>query len=296
MIVQAEHIPVHLGAMPEAVAAVMARDPEPGEVYVDQRPVHGRHAPARTSRSSRAIPCGFAVLARAPRRRRRHGAGEPARRLDRHLPGRPRAAAGAARRRAADGAAREHAQPRRAPRRPRGTARGPPARRAAPRRSSSSGAAPTRSPTRWTSSTATPSASSARRSPGFRTAATRRTTPRAGGGRARAPGGRDDRGRRDRRSTSPDVAAARGQPQLPARRHEVGLLLRRPLPDRARPSLFRRRVRARPRDGPGGLGSSTRCRRLRSSPATRRRRAASSTSSSPLSARRSRCLRRARGR
>ena len=31
MVAQAEHIPVHLGAMPEAVAAVMARDPAPGE-------------------------------------------------------------------------------------------------------------------------------------------------------------------------------------------------------------------------------------------------------------------------
>ena len=30
MVAQAEHIPVHLGAMPEAVAAVMARDPAPG--------------------------------------------------------------------------------------------------------------------------------------------------------------------------------------------------------------------------------------------------------------------------
>ena len=29
MIAQAEHIPVHLGAMPEAVAAVMAHDPAP---------------------------------------------------------------------------------------------------------------------------------------------------------------------------------------------------------------------------------------------------------------------------
>ena len=28
LVAQAEHIPVHLGAMPEAVAAVMARDPD----------------------------------------------------------------------------------------------------------------------------------------------------------------------------------------------------------------------------------------------------------------------------
>ncbi|PSP59751.1 5-oxoprolinase, partial [Halobacteriales archaeon QH_7_66_37] len=33
MIAQAEHIPVHLGAMPEAVAAVRDCDPRPGDVF-----------------------------------------------------------------------------------------------------------------------------------------------------------------------------------------------------------------------------------------------------------------------
>ena len=47
MVVQAEHIPVHLGAMPEAVAAVMAHDPAPGEVWALERPLRGRDAPAR---------------------------------------------------------------------------------------------------------------------------------------------------------------------------------------------------------------------------------------------------------
>jgi N-methylhydantoinase B len=41
MIAQAEHIPVHLGAMPEAVAAVMARDPQPGDVFVLNDPFSG---------------------------------------------------------------------------------------------------------------------------------------------------------------------------------------------------------------------------------------------------------------
>ena len=100
MIVQAEHIPVHLGAMPEAVAAVLARDPQPGEVYVVTTP-----SPAArifpTSRSSPA--CRAASRARgASRRRRRHGAGQPARWLDRHLPGGPRVAARAAGRGSAD--------------------------------------------------------------------------------------------------------------------------------------------------------------------------------------------------
>src|SRR5918911_725304 len=34
MIAQAEHIPVHLGAMPDAVAAVAAREPALGDTFV----------------------------------------------------------------------------------------------------------------------------------------------------------------------------------------------------------------------------------------------------------------------
>jgi N-methylhydantoinase B len=46
MIAQAEHIPVHLGAMPEAVAAVMARDPAPGEIFAVNDPfTGGTHLP-----------------------------------------------------------------------------------------------------------------------------------------------------------------------------------------------------------------------------------------------------------
>ena len=41
MVVQAEHIPVHLGAMPEAVAAVMRRDPKPGDVFAINDPYSG---------------------------------------------------------------------------------------------------------------------------------------------------------------------------------------------------------------------------------------------------------------
>jgi N-methylhydantoinase B len=59
MIVQAEHIPVHLGAMPEAVAAVMARDPQPGELYVVNDPyTGGTHLPDITLVSR--VRCGFA--------------------------------------------------------------------------------------------------------------------------------------------------------------------------------------------------------------------------------------------
>jgi N-methylhydantoinase B len=41
MVAQAEHIPVHLGAMPEAVAAVMSRNPAPGDVFVLNDPFSG---------------------------------------------------------------------------------------------------------------------------------------------------------------------------------------------------------------------------------------------------------------
>ena len=46
MIAQAEHIPVHLGAMPAAVAAVVAKDPHPGDVWVLNDPfTGGTHLP-----------------------------------------------------------------------------------------------------------------------------------------------------------------------------------------------------------------------------------------------------------
>jgi len=46
MVAQAEHIPVHLGAMPESVAAVIARAPRPGDVFVLNDPfAGGSHLP-----------------------------------------------------------------------------------------------------------------------------------------------------------------------------------------------------------------------------------------------------------
>ncbi len=41
MVAQAEHIPVHLGAMPEAVAAIMRHDPHPGDVFAINDPYSG---------------------------------------------------------------------------------------------------------------------------------------------------------------------------------------------------------------------------------------------------------------
>jgi N-methylhydantoinase B len=49
MIAQAAHIPVHLGAMPEAVSAVRARDPQPGDVFLLNDPYRGgSHLPDLT--------------------------------------------------------------------------------------------------------------------------------------------------------------------------------------------------------------------------------------------------------
>src|SRR5262249_12434555 len=46
MVAQAEHIPVHLGAMYDSVAAVRERDPEPGDVFVLNDPyAGGTHLP-----------------------------------------------------------------------------------------------------------------------------------------------------------------------------------------------------------------------------------------------------------
>ncbi|HET9214015.1 MAG TPA: hydantoinase B/oxoprolinase family protein [Gaiellaceae bacterium] len=60
MIAQAEHIPVHLGAMPEAVAAVRAHDPRLGETFVVNDPfTGGTHLPDVTLVSR--TPVGFAV-------------------------------------------------------------------------------------------------------------------------------------------------------------------------------------------------------------------------------------------
>src|SRR6478736_2884810 len=60
MIVQAEHIPVHLGAMPDAVAAVMRSDPAHGDVFILNDPyTGGTHLPDITLVSRTAL--GFAA-------------------------------------------------------------------------------------------------------------------------------------------------------------------------------------------------------------------------------------------
>src|SRR5919107_554387 len=69
MVAQAEHIPVHLGAMPESVAAVIEKGPEPGDVFALNDPYSGgTHLPDITLVSSVALEgeiIGYAVT-RAP--------------------------------------------------------------------------------------------------------------------------------------------------------------------------------------------------------------------------------------
>ena len=60
MVAQAEHIPVHLGAMPDAVAGVMAHDPQRGQVWALNDPyTGGTHLPDITLVSR--TEAGFAV-------------------------------------------------------------------------------------------------------------------------------------------------------------------------------------------------------------------------------------------
>jgi N-methylhydantoinase B len=60
MVTQAEHIPVHLGAMPDAVAAVMAHEPARTDVYMLNDPfAGGTHLPDITLVSRNGL--GFAV-------------------------------------------------------------------------------------------------------------------------------------------------------------------------------------------------------------------------------------------
>src|SRR4051794_28216736 len=60
MIAQAEHIPVHLGAMPDAVAAVRAHHPGRGDVFILNDPfTGGTHLPDITLVTR--TPVGFAV-------------------------------------------------------------------------------------------------------------------------------------------------------------------------------------------------------------------------------------------
>src|SRR5881397_2463656 len=59
MVMQAEHIPVHLGAMPEAVAAVKDEEQHPGDTWILNDPYRGgTHLPDITLISPLYVPDG----------------------------------------------------------------------------------------------------------------------------------------------------------------------------------------------------------------------------------------------
>src|SRR2546421_9068968 len=64
MAMQAEHIPVHLGAMPAAVEAVAAEDPGPGAAFAPHAPFRGGTPPPDvTGLSSLPVPAAPARYA-----------------------------------------------------------------------------------------------------------------------------------------------------------------------------------------------------------------------------------------
>src|SRR3954447_9368623 len=65
MIAQGEHIPVHLGALPDAVAAVRAHEPRPDDVFILNDPyAGGTHLPDITLVSR--TPGGYAATRAHP--------------------------------------------------------------------------------------------------------------------------------------------------------------------------------------------------------------------------------------
>ncbi len=264
-----------------------------------ERPLHGRDAPARHHAGLGRRRPRPRVLARASCRRGRDAAGEHAGGCDRADPGGRRDPAGGAHRRRAPGAARQHAQARRAARRParaggvHAGGGGPPARARSPVRPPAAGRGDGR---------ALPLQRAAH--PRRDRPAAERALPRRGRHRGRRhpharhpdPGRGADRGLGGRGRLRRHGAPAAGQRQLPARRHPLRRLLRRAGGVRPGHPGVGRRLRARDGARSGGLPGERPAARARSSPGTRRRRAGSSTSSPRRSGRRSTCPPTARGR
>ena len=289
MVMQAEHIPVHLGAMPAAVEAVAGERHEPGVLVGAERPVPRRHPPARHHGDhARVRPGGCAARLRreprAPRRRRRADPRLDARRLDDARGRGRRDPAAPARRRRDRRARRPDAPARPAPRRPARAAGREPDRRAAAVR-----AGRARRPAGGDGGDDRLRRAAHARVPrrAARRDAHRARRARGGRGRPRAAA-RGDRGRRRAHARLQRLRrAARRQPELPALGHPLRLLVRRARPDRPRHPADRRRLPAGHRDRSPGQPAQRASRPPRSSPATSRRPRASRTSCSPHSAARS---------
>ena len=217
-----------------------------------QRPVRRWNAPTG-SHDRDAHGARLCRHARAPCGRRRLRARKPASRLAHAL--------GGGRDHPSDPARRDHArvsrlpdaEPRRASRRPPRAARGEPTRRAARRRAlraarprpghGRDGRAPRLLGTGGPRSDSRP--------PGRPLRGRRRA--RDADRPARHPCRGDRRGRLDRHRLRRHRTPVRRQPELPARRHALRLLLRRALPHRPRPPGVGRRLRSRDRARSRGL-------------------------------------------
>ncbi len=132
LVMQAEHIPVHLGSMPDAVAAVLGREQRPGDAWILNDPyAGGTHLPDITLISpvfadGEHEPDRLRRQPRPSRRCRRADAGRDARRLVATRARGHRDLADARRRRDAARARRADAKPGRAAGRPARAAGGEP--------------------------------------------------------------------------------------------------------------------------------------------------------------------------
>ena len=78
MVAQAEHIPVHLGAMPDAVEAVLAEQPQPGDVFILNDPFRGgTHLPDITLVSPILVEGGIIAYAASRAHHSDVGGSEP---------------------------------------------------------------------------------------------------------------------------------------------------------------------------------------------------------------------------
>ena len=259
LVMQAEHIPVHLGSMPDAVAAVLDERAAPGRPLDPQRPLPRRHPPARHHPDLAALRAARRAdrlrrQPRPPRRRRRPDARRDAGRLDpprrggRRDPADPRRR----RRRCAELAARmRNPRQRLADLRAQRAANLAGERRLAELVERLGAERPARRDGRDPRLRRAPHAGGARRARRRRLRG-RRTCSRAAPTAASdldAAGAGDDRRRRAAARLRRHRRPGRGQPQLPAVGDQVGGLLRRPRAHRPRRAALGRRP-------PAGRGRS----------------------------------------
>ena len=181
LVMQAEHIPVHLGSMPDAVAAVLGERAPARRRLDPQRPLPGRHPPARHHARSRPIFADDELLGFAASRAHHADVGgpTPGGHAGRLAPARGRGGGDPAhpRRRRAAGARwpPQMRNPRAAPRRPARAAGRQPDRRASPARAGRQARARDACAPGWRRSSTTPSAA---RAPRWRSCPTAPTRPR----------------------------------------------------------------------------------------------------------------------